>query len=457
MIEGPEIPIKVNPVYYDLFDNEDFYLILRGGAGTGKSVFLSQKALARLSTTEKVRGYGIRKVGRDIENSIYKEFLARIREWGLEDMWVANKTTHSFYNKVTGSELVSLHMEDETRTKSIVEADFIWVEEMDQLTVEDWDQLGLRLRGQTGTYKQMMGSFNPTDENSWIRKRFFPEDKEGEPRFRLAFDEADPLTGESVPVHATILQTTWRDNLFLTAQDRARYESLRHTNPNKYRIYVLNQWGRAEVELPWLFNFGDQHISEEAKYDPARSIVFSFDFNVDPMTVTCHHVWFDKAGHHWHAFDEISMPNGSVPGIVAKIKERFPARDLARCLVTGDATARKRDVNQIDNRSSWMLIKKELGVADSRLRVPRSNPGLASNRELCNYILYAHPDVKVSPKCKTLVYEMRYTEGASDGTIPKKNRSKAEQRADALDTWRYVANAFLPDFTHNVARYTGKR
>ena len=136
-------------------------MILRGGAGTGKSVFLSQKALLRLSGDKQVRSYGIRKVGADIENSIYKEFISRIREWQLEDEWLWNKTKKSFENKRNGSELITLHMEDETRTKSIVEADFIWAEEMDQLTVEDWDQLSIRLRGPAQDYKQMMGSFKP--------------------------------------------------------------------------------------------------------------------------------------------------------------------------------------------------------------------------------------------------------------------------------------------------------
>lgn len=445
--------IRINPVYYDLLGNRDFYLILRGGAGTGKSVFLSQKALYRLSGELPIRGYGVRKVGKDIENSIYKEFITRIREWGLEDEWTYNKTKHSFENTRNGSELITLHMEDETRTKSIVEADFIWVEEMDQLTVEDWDQLSLRLRGQAVDYKQMMGSFNPTDEQSWIRKRFFPADKEPMSRFNLDFSEEDPLTGDVVTLSASVLQTTFKDNLFLTPEDRARFESLRHSNPRKYNIYVLNRWGKSEVDLPWLMNFTDDHVSQEAVYKPGYPITLSFDFNIDPMVVTCHHLWFDSGGHHWHTFDEIVIPNGSVPAAINIIKQRFPGSVLSTAIITGDATSSKRDINDIDHRSSWLLVQKGLNVSPSRFKVPRSNPSVATNRELCNYICYAHPDMKVNPRCKTLVYEMKYTEAAPDGSIPKKNRSKLEQRADGLDTWRYVANAFLPDFIEKSHKY----
>jgi len=242
------------------------------------------------------------------------------------------------------------------------------------------------------------------------------------------------------------------DSPYVAKQEARDMEMQMHPRTARQEIYA-EFVDHAETQLPWLHNYTDEHISPLAEYNESRPVILSFDFNVDPMTVTCHHAWFDKTGHHWHTFDEISIPNGSVPGAIDRIKQKFPDKILAKCIITGDATAGKRDINRIDHRSSWVLIQKGLNVSDSRFKVPRSNPSLSSNRELCNYILYAHPDVKVNPRCKTLVYELKYTEGASDGTIPKKNRAKLEQRADALDTWRYVANAFLPDFVDKVGKY----
>jgi len=209
----------------------------------------------------------------------------------------------------------------------------------------------------------------------------------------------------------------------------------------------------AATEMPWLMNFTDEHVSTEAVYRPNLPVILSFDFNIDPMVATCHHMWFDSAGHHWHTFDEIVIPNGSVPAAIKIITDKFPPHVLAGVIVTGDATSSKKDINAIDHRSSWLLIKQGLRVSDARFKVPRSNPSVATNRELCNYICYAHPDVKVSPVCKTLLYELKYTEADAEGGIPKKNRSKLEQRADALDTWRYVANAFIPDFIEKPYKY----
>ena len=87
------------------------------------------------------------------------------------------------------------------------------------------------------------------------------------------------------------------------------------------------------------------------------------------------------------------------------------------------------------------------------MKVPKSNPSVKSNRELCNFILYGHKDVKVNPRCKTLIYELKFTEADSEGGIAKKNRAKLEQRADALDTWRYVANTYLGDFIQKPGKY----
>jgi len=209
----------------------------------------------------------------------------------------------------------------------------------------------------------------------------------------------------------------------------------------------------SATDMPWLHNFTDEHISTEARYRQGHPIIFSFDFNVDPMVCTLHHIWFDFAGHHWHTFDEITLNNGSVPKMVEVIRERFTDLQLSTCEVTGDATGDKRDINNIQHISSWEIIRAGLGVSPKRMKVPRSNPSVSSNRELCNLILYAHKDVKVSPKCKTLIYEAKFTEADHTGGIPKKNRAKMGQRADALDTWRYVANTYLQDFINKRNKY----
>lgn len=242
------------------------------------------------------------------------------------------------------------------------------------------------------------------------------------------------------------------DSPYVTEDEVRAMEQDMHPATARQEIYA-EFVDYASTEMPWLFNFTDDHISEDAKFNPSLPVVASFDFNIDPMVVTLHHCWFNGSGHHWHTFDEITLPNGSVPGAVARLKQIFTGVQLSMIEVTGDATGEERDINRIDHISSWAIIQRDLHVSPKRMKVPKSNPSVESNRELCNFILYGHKDVKVNPKCKTLIYELKFTEADSGGGIAKKNRAKLEQRADALDTWRYVANAYLGDFIQKPGKY----
>ena len=76
----------------------------------------------------------------------------------------------------------------------------------------------------------------------------------------------------------------------------------------------------------------------------------------------------------------------------------------------------------------------------------RANPSVKENRHLVNAICAFHPDLKIHPDCKKLLYDLQFVEADEEGDIIKKNRNKEEQRADALDTFRYQCNTHLADF-----------
>lgn len=253
------------------------------------------------------------------------------------------------------------------------------------------------------------------------------------------------------PGWAHFSRTTY-DSPYVPNEEAKAMEQDMHPATARQEIYA-EFVDYSSTEMPWLMNFTDDHISKEAEYNPKLPVILSFDFNINPMVVTMHHCWFDSKGHHWHIFNEETLENGSVPAMIAKIKDRFKPNELAIIEVTGDATGDKRDINKIDHISSWKIIQRELNVSPRRMKVPRSNPSVSSNRELCNMISYRHKDFKVNPRCGTTIYEAKFTEADENGGIPKKNRNNLKQRADALDTVRYVANTFLGDFITKPGKY----
>jgi hypothetical protein len=138
------------------------------------------------------------------------------------------------------------------------------------------------------------------------------------------------------------------------------------------------------------------------------------------------------------------------------IKGNYTQLQLSKAIFTGDATQRKRTVEQsvrgTENLHAWAMLDEAFKLG-KRLRVPRANPKVASTQDICNFALSLHPDIKINPKCNLLINEMQFTECDADGNILKKDRNKLEQRADAIDAYRYLTMYVMPDIAQFPKKY----
>lgn len=424
-------PVKVNDVYYNLLGNDKRYLILLGGSGSGKSVFAAQKKIIRCLQA-KERMLIIRKVGDTIKDSVFKLTTTLLSDYNILNKCQVNKTekTVLFPN---GSEMLMKGLDDPEKIKSIAGITSIWIEEATELSEDDFDQLDLRLRGETVSYKQIILTFNPIDERHWIKKRFF--------------DETNDKT--------TTLKTTYEDNVFLDDEYRDVLELKSKTNPNYYRIYKLGEWGKPDVQSPFMYNFNkDKHVGKCQIND--HELRFGQDFNVDPMATVVCQMWFDKEGHHVRFVKEHGLRNKGTREMIETIKGSYTPLQLSKCLWTGDATSQKRTVEQTikssEHMTSWRLIDDAFKLG-RRLQVPRANPSVKETRDLCNMILALHPDIVFDESLSLTINEMMYTECDESGDIKKKNRDKDEQKADFVDCVRYIFWTWMPDFIINPKKY----
>lgn len=428
-IESFEV-IERKPVYDISVDgNSNYYLSTLSEPilvhNSGKSVFASQKVLSRLTSEHRHRFLCIRKVANTLRSSVYQRFYDLILEWGLMPEFEINKTEMRFTHTPTGNEILMVGLDDVEKLKSIEGVTSIWIEEATELTEADFDQIDLRLRGETASYKQIILSFNPIDESHWLKKRFF----------------------DNKPDNATTIRTTFKDNFFIDDEYRRVLEQKASVSPNLYRIYYLGEWGKEDVESPYCYNFKrEKHVNSRAVYKPYLPIHFSIDFNVEPFICIASHKWVDVNGYHAHYFKEFVIEkNGDVYKMIELIKGTFDLKALSMCLFTGDAMQRKREITQRNNIDAWRIIDQQLNLG-RRLLVPKANPSVKENRHLVNAVLAFHPDIVIHPDCKKLIYDLEFVEADSEGDIIKKNRNKEEQRADALDCFRYDINTHLRNF-----------
>ena len=144
--------------------------------------------------------------------------------WGLLDEFDINLTDKTMVYKPTGSQIKFSGLDDVEKLKSIEGVTSIWCEEATELNQEDFEQLDLRLRGNTGALKQITLTFNPISEQHWIKKVFFD----------------DPIDG------VFTLKTTFLDNSFIDDEYKMVMENKKKTNLRYYNIYALGNWGVAD-------------------------------------------------------------------------------------------------------------------------------------------------------------------------------------------------------------------
>ena len=150
----------------------------------------------------------------------------------VEHLWKAAKEPLELTYVPTGQRILFRGMDNvEKLASTTVERGYlcwVWLEEAFEIASEaDFDKLDLSVpRGELPKplFKQTTITFNPWDENHWLKGRFFDRD--------------DP--------NVYAITTDYRCNEFLDATDRALYERMRRENPRKYAVAGLGEWGHSE-------------------------------------------------------------------------------------------------------------------------------------------------------------------------------------------------------------------
>lgn len=416
-----DMPFVVNDRYIPLLDDKHRHLVIMGGAGSGKSVFSAQKLVVRCKVESGHTFIALRKVGRTVKESVFTELRTQINRHGFAGEFHINLTNRELVHKATGSRIVCMGLDEPEKIKSISGITGMWLEEATEFTEEDLDQLNLRIRGQQKHYVQYLYTFNPIDEDHFLKAKFF--------------DREDP--------EVLAVRTTYKDNYFLTQEDIRTLMSFKDTNPLYYQIYVLAEWGVQDKSGKFLWAFDkNKHVSEEPREIPRIALRLSFDFNIEPFAVSVYHM---LNAHTMHVFGQIRLNDSDIYAVCDRIKATYPGRMY---LCTGDASGANSQGTARGKTSYWRIVKQQLQLTDSQIRIRRQNLGLAESRGLCNAALSTRK-ILIHPRCEELIRDATYAKVDEFGVLVK---DRDKNKNDFLDTFRYMLDkefhTLVPAFTY---------
>lgn len=154
------------------------YLVLQGGAGSGKSKAICQRLVYMFLEYPDINIYVVRASNPVLQRSVFMgkdpSIYEELNIWGCPAKEWLNMTRRTITNPSNGSMFTFVGLDDPEKIKS-VNANYVWIEEATELNVDKFNQLNLRLRRDNpveGKINQMFISYNPISYNNWVIRTF---------------------------------------------------------------------------------------------------------------------------------------------------------------------------------------------------------------------------------------------------------------------------------------------
>jgi len=231
-----------------LFNSTEQEVILAGVADSGKTVVAILKAHAICGSVPCAQGAIVRKAYNSLVGTVVKSFIRIIqpRQRGIQ-IFGGEKPERFIYPN--GSCIWMGGMDNPTRVLSS-ERDFIFVNQTEELTLNDWETLATRCSGRAAVVRhaQLFGDCNPSGSKHWIRSRA----TEGKLLLLVSRHQDNP----------TLFNRA--GNLLDTEDARRRMAALENLSGVRRKRLLEGLWASAEGAVYDMFDstIGGSHVQE---------------------------------------------------------------------------------------------------------------------------------------------------------------------------------------------------
>lgn len=221
-----------------------------GGARSSKSYSIAQLLIEKLVTEEhKVIGI-CRKTFPALRMTTMKLIFDLLKDYGIYREERHNK---SFNTYEYGTNLIQFFGLDEAEKIKSAEFNYLWMEEGNEFSYEDYTILKLRLSGKVkeGEQNHIYISMNPIDAHNYIATKVIRESD------------------------VEVVHSTFQDNPYLHQDYIDILTDLINQDENAYRVYVLGEWGLLEGKI-----YSNYRIIPELPIMEGAKWVYGLDFGI---------------------------------------------------------------------------------------------------------------------------------------------------------------------------------
>jgi phage terminase large subunit len=222
------LPDLIGKGYASFWNTKKRYRVVKGGRGSKKSTTAAMNFVHNIMKFPLSNLLVVRKTANTHKDSTFAELKKACKRYNVLDKWKFNLSPLEMTYLPTGQKILFRGFDEPLKLTSItVETGvlcWIWLEEVFEIVDEsDFDTLDESIRGEMppGLWKQLTLTFNPWINSHWTKTRFF----------------------DNVDKNAFTLTTTHKCNEWLDEADHQKIEDLAITNPDRYKVVGLGEYG----------------------------------------------------------------------------------------------------------------------------------------------------------------------------------------------------------------------
>jgi phage terminase large subunit len=271
--------MKLARTYYDAKSCAKRIQVHQGGTRSGKtySLLLVLIELAYKNTNAGATITIARKTFPALRASVMRDFFEILNRENIYNETNHNKSDSTYILFGNLVEFISIDQPQKVRGRK---RDVLFINEANELTLEDWRQLLIRTTG------NILLDYNPSDEFHWLYEQVIPRED------------------------AAFFKTTYLDNPFLDESLIAEIERLKDADANFWRVYGLGERGQSRSTI---FN---HYIQAEEITSDWKLLAYGLDFGYTNDPTACVAVYTNGTDL---LFDEVLYQHGLANRQIAKL------------------------------------------------------------------------------------------------------------------------------------------